>query len=251
MPRNARKISRTDTYHVIMRAVNKQQIFYDREDFLTFRRLLAHYKPICGYQLFAYCIMSNHVHLLLRTGTEPLDRVIKHIGTAFVYWYNTKYKRVGHLFQDRYRSEAVETEAYFMIVLRYILRNPIKAGLCKLPEDYPYSSGREYILREMGVTDTDYVFGTLGGHSLGGFISQNNDDECLEVKETVKIRYTDTDAMHLIVQEFGTLSPKIGKPKERASLNRSIHKLIKAGISIRQLSRITGISKSIIEKGLK
>ena len=251
MPRKARRISKTGIYHVILRAVNKQQIFYEREDYLLFIRLLARFKLICGYRLYAYCIMGNHVHLLLKTNEEPLEQVMKRIGTSFVYWYNTKYKRVGHLFQDRFRSEAVETEPYFRVVLRYILQNPIKAGLCRSPEDYPYSSGREYILGKMGVTDTADVLEVIDMRSLLEFIAQKNDDECLEINETAKIRYTDADAMQLILQELGTLHPKIGEPKERESLYRSIRKLIKTGISIRQLSRITGITKSIIESGLK
>ena len=73
--------------------------------------------------------MGNHVHLLIQEGNETtLGDVFRHIGSAFVYWYNIKYERVGHLFQDRYKSEPVEDEAYLLTVFRYILMNPVKVG---------------------------------------------------------------------------------------------------------------------------
>ena len=250
MPRKARKKSATDIYHVMLRAVNRQQIFYEEEDYQMFLEFLARYKSICGYQLYAYCLMGNHVHLLIKTGEKPLEQIMKRINTAFVYWYNLKYTRNGHLFQDRYRSEAVETEAYFLTVLRYILRNPVKAGLSRSPEEYRYSSGREYILSEKGITDTTFALGLLDVYFLQNYFHQDNDDECLDMNDSVRRKCTDAVAIQLILQEFGTLSPKIGKPKERETMNRSIRKLIESGISIRQLSRLTGITKRIIEQGL-
>lgn len=84
--------------------------------------------------------MGNHVHLLLREGKEPLSQIFKRLGVRYVYWYNWKYKRTGHLFQDRFKSEPVEDDTYFLAVLRYIYQNPVKAGLCEKPEEYQWSS---------------------------------------------------------------------------------------------------------------
>ena len=145
MPRAARRKSESGIYHVILRGMNRQQIFYDEEDYAYFIHLLDRFQDISHYELYAYCLMGNHIHLLLKTGEEPLDRVFRRIGASFVYWYNLKYQRVGHLFQDRFRSEPVEDDQYFLTVLRYVFRNPVKAGLCTKPEEYPYSNIREYI----------------------------------------------------------------------------------------------------------
>jgi REP element-mobilizing transposase RayT len=150
LPRKARTKSSTGIYHVMLRGVNRQEIFFDEEDYLFFIRLLAHYKDLCDYQIFAYCIMGNHVHLLIRTGSVPLSTILKRIGSKFVYWYNMKYERTGHLFQDRFKSEPVESQRYFLTALRYILQNPVKAGMCRLPQHYKYSSAKAYFSSAQG-----------------------------------------------------------------------------------------------------
>ena len=251
MPRTARKKSYTQVYHVMLRGINRQQIFHDKEDYQYFISLLKRYKESCGYQLFAYCLMGNHIHLLIQEGKETaLGDAFRHIGSAFVYWYNIKYERVGHLFQDRYKSEAVEDNAYLLTVFRYILMNPVKAGLCSNAEQYPYSSAREYLHGLKGITDTAMINGLLDEKSMKEYICQENEDQCMEMDETIRKRVTDEDAEKLISIELGSVIPSIGKAKERAGLNHSICRLIRSGVSIRQLSRLTGISKKVIENAL-
>ena len=144
MPRQARKKSENGIYHIMLRGINQQQIFEDEEDYAKFLDILKECKEISEYKVFAYCLMGNHIHLLVKEGTENLEQMFKRICGRFVYWYNTKYRRVGHLFQDRFKSEPVDSERYFFTVLRYIHQNPVKAGICKRVEDYIYSSYSEY-----------------------------------------------------------------------------------------------------------
>ncbi|MBQ6151862.1 MAG: transposase [Mogibacterium sp.] len=251
MARTARKLSESGIYHVMMRGINRQQIFFEESDYAYFIRLLGKYKSVSGYELFAYCLMGNHVHLLIRVRKEPLSVIMKRIGGAFAYWYNGKYERTGHLFQDRFKSEVIDSERYFIAALRYILRNPVKAGMCKRPEDYKYSSGREYLCDWDGITDTDFVFSLIEAAALEEFIAVSNDDQFLEIEEKAPVRLTDNKARAMILDEFGTFSPTVGKPGERHDLYFSIRKLIRNGISIRQLSRLTGIPKKLIENALK
>ena len=89
-------------YHVVYRGINKQRIFEDNEDYEKFLSILRKYQPICGYKLIAYCLMSNHIHLLIKPGEVPLPRIFQRIIPSFVYWYNKKYQRVGSLFQARF-----------------------------------------------------------------------------------------------------------------------------------------------------
>ena len=139
MPRQARKKSESGIYHVMLRGINQQQIFEDSEDCDKFIQILQECKAVSGFKLFAYCLMGNHIHLLIKPEKEPLEQVFKRIGGRYVYWYNVKYQRVGHLFQDRFKSEPVEDDSYFLTVIRYIHQNPVKAGLCKNIKDYKYS----------------------------------------------------------------------------------------------------------------
>ena len=97
--------------------------------------------------------------MLIKPEKEPHEQIFKRIGGGFIYWYNSKYQRTGHLFQDRFKSEPLEDDVYFSTVLRYIHLNPVKAGICKKPEDYKYSSYREYI-QVADVADTEFTNNT-------------------------------------------------------------------------------------------
>ncbi len=137
-----------------------------------------------------------------------------------------------------------------MNVFRYILNNPVKAGICEKPEDYPYSSAREYLLGKAGITDKDMITNLMDHNSIKEYISRENDDQCLEFTETAGIRYTDEKAVKLIHTEFRSGIPII-ENNTRSAVNASLRKLIRSGISIRQLSRLTGISKKVIENAIK
>ena len=104
MPRKPREKSSTGIYHVILRGINGQVIFEDHEDFEKFLQTIIKYKDVSEYEIYAYCLMSNHVYLLIKEGKEDLGIVFRRIGARYVYWYNWKYNRRGHLFQDRYKS---------------------------------------------------------------------------------------------------------------------------------------------------
>ncbi|MGV8147276.1 MAG: transposase [Alkaliphilus sp.] len=120
MPRQKRKISEIGIYHIMIRGINRQMIFEDDEDYCKFLEVLKTTKEKSEFEIYGYCLMGNHVHLLLREGKESLSKVMQRICSCFVYWYNSKYDRYGHLFQERFKSEVVENEAYLITVLRYI-----------------------------------------------------------------------------------------------------------------------------------
>ena len=247
MSRGPRKISQSGIYHVMLRGINRQQIFYDEEDNRYFIYLLKRYKEVCEYNIYAYCLMGNHVHILIKTGKEATDMIFRRLCTAFVSWYNFKYDRVGHLFQDRYKSEPVENEDYFFTVLRYILMNPENAGISQNFKSYVYSSAGEYFSHISGITDTEFAKSIKGERNLKKFLCENCEDSCMDI-EIPRRRTSDNAAQKMIIEEFGTLSPTAGKAKDRMQLNASIVKLLHGGISIRQLSRLTGLSKKIIER---
>ena len=100
----------------MLRGINRQNIFEDEEDKEKFLQTLSHYKAISEYKLFAYCLMSNHIHLLIKVEKENVDVILKRIAGSYVYWYNWKYKRSGHLFQDRFKSEPVDDDSCFLTV---------------------------------------------------------------------------------------------------------------------------------------
>ena len=129
MPRHAREKSQSNIYHVMLRGVNRQIIFEDDRDRQYFMTAMQRCKEVSRYRLHAFCLMPNHVHLLIEPAEEPLETVFKRIGVSYANYFNKRHERVGHLFQDRFRSENVETDEYYMTALRYILQNPVKAGI--------------------------------------------------------------------------------------------------------------------------
>ncbi len=247
MPRSSREKSINGTYHVMLRGINQQQIFEDNEDYEKFLSILSYCKTISKFELFAYCLMGNHIHLLIKEGKEPLELLMKRIAVRFVYWYNIKYSRVGHLFQDRYKSEPVDDDSYCLTVVRYIHQNPVKAGLCQKVEEYIYSSFNEFY-KESNLLDIGF---TLDLISLDDFAEYNNLDTwdiCLDVETTKTVRLTDEQAKEYIelisgcknVSEFQQVN--IGKRDKYLSMMR------KYGLSIRQISRLTGVSYNIARK---
>jgi REP element-mobilizing transposase RayT len=246
MPRQAREKSRSGIYHIMLRGINRQILFEDEEDYQKFIATLKEYKEISGYKIFAYCLMNNHVHLLLRKEQEELDLIMKRIAGSYVYWYNWKYKRKGHLFQDRFKSEPVEDNRYFLTVLRYIHQNPVKACLCKNCGKYKYSSYNEYV-NVAEFVDTELCFDLIEKEYFAEYNNAYNEDVCLEL-EAEEFRLTDAEAQQIIrriskcenATEFQCLSVE--------KRNEFLLKLRNEGLSIRQISRLTGVSFNVVRK---
>src|SRR5699024_11465415 len=104
----------------MLRGINRQTIFDDDEDKIRLLITIKRYKEKSNFKLYGYCLMDNHIHLLMQEMDETVSQTIQRIGASYVYWYNSKYLRCGHLFQDRFKSENVETADDFIKVLRYI-----------------------------------------------------------------------------------------------------------------------------------
>ncbi|HHV58950.1 MAG TPA: transposase [Clostridiaceae bacterium] len=248
MPRQARRFSSTGVYHIMLRGINQQQLMEDREDNEKFLEVLSECKLICGYKLYAYCLMGNHIHLLMKVENEPLDKIFKRICGRYVYWYNTKYKRVGHLFQDRFRSEAIEDEEYLLSVLRYIHQNPVEAGLTKNVGEYPYSSYNCYMEPQNNLlVDVDFILTMINRKQLEELHKETSRDICLDVMKR-SFYLTDEQAKEIIwkiakcknASEFQKIDKKIR--------NYLIKRLSEEGLTIRQISRLTGVSKGIVER---
>ena len=248
MPRTARKKSESGIYHIMLRGINQQVIFEDEEDNHKFLEVLNDYKAISGYQLFAYCLMNNHIHLLMKVEQEDLQQIFKRIGGRYVYWYNGKYSRVGHLFQDRYKSEPVETDEYFLTVLRYIHQNPVNAGLTETVDEYQWSSYNEYINpKQIQLTDTNVALEMIGKDEFIRFHHQINDDKCLEM-EVVKFRLTDEQAKKVMAKISKCTNASEFQELDAEKRDRYIKALNENDLSVRQISRLTGVNFGIVRR---
>jgi len=250
MPRKPRQLSNSGIYHVMIRGNEKRNIFQDDEDRNKFLYILKMKNEETSFSIYAYCLMDNHVHLLLKEG-EEVGVSIKRITVGYVRFHNQKYGREGHLFQNRYSSEAVEDERYLLTVLRYIHNNPLKAHMVTSQSEYKWSSYQNYLNAYHGITeyvDADLMQSYFKHVSdFEKFSCEVNQDDCLDASTFVK--YTD-DGIKAMVKENQRYSRIMSLNKtERNECIRIIYK--ETGCSIRQLSRVLGIGKRIIENAIK
>jgi REP element-mobilizing transposase RayT len=145
-------------YHVITRGNQRQGVFKGGEDFQKYISLLAFYKERNKYALYAYVLMSNHVHLLIETRTIPLSKILQGINQRYTMYFNRKYKTSGHLFQGRYKAILCDKDGYLLSLIKYIHLNPVRAKIAKTPGEYLWSSHQSYEQqRKDDIVDTDQV----------------------------------------------------------------------------------------------
>ncbi|MFD1020261.1 transposase [Thalassobacillus hwangdonensis] len=145
MPRKRRIWYPGCTYHITARGNRKDTIFFDDKDYRQYLHLLAESKIYYPHQIHAYCLMRNHVHLLLETIEHPPGDIIKFVHFRYAIYFNKRYDFIGHLFQDRFHSQVIKSLKYMRDTSKYIHLNPVEAKLVKEPQDFKWSSYRDYL----------------------------------------------------------------------------------------------------------
>jgi len=166
-------------YHVTSRGNQKQPVFFSPWDKARFLDCLDEAHEKLDALVHSYCLMENHYHLMLETRQANLSKIMHVINTSFTVYLNKRYKRVGHLFQGRYKAVLIEAETYAQELSRYIHLNALRAGIVKRPEDHPWSSLREYLGQREPPRwlETSFVLGLFGDDTddarlqYAGFIS--------------------------------------------------------------------------------
>lgn len=252
MPRIGRRLSSTGIYHVVVRGINRQDIFHDKSDFIKYLDNLNNIMSNSDCRLLGYCLMKNHVHLLVDTGMNPsgISEIMQRLGTSYAQWYNRKYERCGHVFQNRFRNETIENEQYLLTVIRYIQLNPVKAGIVKKAEVYPWSSCRIYYgsrdyLSEL--IDTRRILDHFADtnekaiHLFRRFMEEPNDDSCLDDIETNQI--TDSAAGKIITEVLHNHPVNILHQMPNDKRDKILRYLkCEKGLGVRQITRLTGLS---------
>lgn len=252
----SRSLSPTDVYHITVRAIDGHIIFHNDDDlklyYTCLKRYIAHYK----ITLYAYCIMSNHVHLLVKSELSQMGKFMQSLTISFTKNYNKRFRRTGPLFQGRFKSECIETIDYFLNTLRYIHLNPVKANLATLHTLNAYNSYHEYTVGPILCDTHDILtyFGKTSESQKKYFVlfHQNYEKELLlqtlsnDFYKNHSLIIDDLQASQLIKSLTGFDTPKrigeMSKEKKRAfvALLKQQH------LSIRQISRLTGISRGQI-----
>lgn len=258
MPRTARKKSNTKVYHVILRGNAKQDIFLEKQDYNKFMKEICNTKEKYQYELYAYCLMTNHVHIILYDKTDKLSKILQSLTVSYSAYWNKKYEREGHVFQNRFLSKNVEDEKYLRTLCRYIHQNPCKAGIAEM-EEYPWSSYQEYI-KENQIIETRQIlllFGKNKIEAINNFVGfhkvnkkQEKIQEFMEYEMVEKL--SDEQARKYIEEILGLeniqeiIQCSVKKRNEYLERLKGIQ-----GITKTQIARVTGLTKKMIEKGMK
>ena len=244
MSRLARTYSKTGVYHIVFRGVNQQSIFEEDADYKKLRDCIERIKEEMQFEIYAYCFMSNHVHIILKEKEmQDVSLIMKRILTKYARWYNIKYGRSGALIANRYKSVPVEIDEYFIHVIRYVHQNPLKAGIVQTLEEYPYSSYGEY-LEGKKITDIEFVLDMIDKEQFKEFHLEEGE---YEFKVTDSTKKSDDELRRELRDKFA-----ISYPKDILNMSKEekikILSELKKEFPARQIQRVTGVSRGLIGK---
>lgn len=261
MPRQPRRRSHSNVYHCMLRGINKQDIFFDQKDYLEFQSIIRKSKQTFFYQLYSYVLMPNHIHLEIKDENQKLSQIIHSMATSYANYFNRKYQRVGHVFENRFQSKNVENSYYMLNLVRYIHQNPIKAGISEM-DKYIWSSYSEYfasekIKDENKIVDTEEIFLMFSSEKEQAkkeFFEFNRKSfrfqDSVELLEyEMRNKLTDEEVIYFIKEELGIYNiQEIQKynVKDRDEVIQKIRKI--QGVTQPQIARILGITVKIVQK---
>ena len=230
--------------------LNRDIAGLSEKDYEKLKEIIKRAKEEMCFEIYAYCFMTNHVHLLVREAEDKIAPAIHRIATTYAHYYNNKYVRFGHLFQDRFRSEPVNDQGYFFTLLRYIHQNPMAAGLSKGIGDYDWSSWKEYENHKIGEQDIctiKHVIARMPFDELRELVSAPlpKTMQILDFDDG-KVNLTDVEVKAFLINTFGLKQPTDLQLYSRERRNDILRETKQYGASIRQLARLTGLGFAIV-----
>ena len=184
MPRISRAVAKGYPHHIIQRGNNRESVFFDDEDRNQYLSLLKKYSEKWSAPVLAYCLMSNHVHLMVKPlSDDSLYKMMQGLTLCYTQYVNRKYQRTGRLWESRYHSCIVDKEQYLWAVARYIEQNPVRAKIVKKAETYPYSSAETHV---KGAEDTVLGEELFSNNRRGDYIGMLRSSLTEEEKEAMR-----------------------------------------------------------------
>ncbi len=251
MPRKPR-LEIAGYYHIINRGVEQRVVFTEMEDYEYFIELLCFQSKNYGVTIHNYCLMSNHYHLLVEIHHENLSKFMRQLNSNYAIYFNKKYKRVGHLWQGRFKSWYVTDEAYLYTLILYIEQNPLKAGMVKNVTDYPYSSAHlflmdksDHCLRNAWITE-NYLDDK---ESIKAFLESSVDTGQLqELKKASSMVGAPNSDKKPNEEELQKMLVKTKDTKER---NKLILKAYQKGYSQHMIAKVLDLNQATVQRIIK
>jgi putative transposase len=257
MARKARKQSKTGYYHLMVRGNNREKVFLRAIEKQYFLKLVQHQVDNGKILIVAYCLMDNHAHFLIHSDLLEMSEAFKWINIKFAGMYNNKYKRVGHVFQDRYRSEVINIEGHIIRVMRYIHNNPIKARIVAKPSDYQWSSYKSYVDKKDNLVSSNekQMIMDLFSDSMEQFVEFHSEEETHEFLETEEDIELEREEKALIIidkycQQHEIIANELRNNKD--VLEKVVNELIETNyLSHRRIAGLLGITRGMVHNVAK
>lgn len=255
MPRIPRKPSESGFYHVFSRGSGRQIIFEDASDNERFLTFLADSLKGSGISLHAFCLMSNHYHLVVQSQLAPLSDFAYTLNGNYARYFNKVHNHVGHLFQDRFRSEPIDNDEYFLAAIRYVHRNPVEAGLTSTCA-YPWSSYTAYIGAASGLpfphtsvpVQTSTALAMLGSVEAFSEFHAHSGKQSFSDDTFIRSQLAVPDILAIAREALGGIDPANVKSLPKPDRDCCIHLLRSTNLSIRQIALATSISHATIQR---
>ena len=247
--RTARQYSQSNVYHIILRGIDRQDIFYEDIDRYVFKTQLKTVKDDYKYEIYSYCLMNNHVHLVIRVNKKNLSISIKSLAIRYSMYFNKKYDRTGHLFENRFRSKNVETREYFLELCRYVHRNPENALIEKV-DKYKWSSYQEYIGKnELVNTKILLHYFSDDIDNFISFMNVSKYDKKKYLEYELIERISDDELINLIKEKYNLECISEISEFNKRKRDELIMYLREIEISnITQVSRVTKICRNVVKR---
>lgn len=254
MPRHARSLSPTGYYHVMLRGNNRESIFYKEYQKDFFMNSMKKQNDDQLMEITAYCLMDNHVHIVVNANPFNLVKAFKCLCTSYAMNFNRKEDKIGHVFQDRYKSEVITDDKYLLQVMRYVHNNPVKAKMVRSVVEYKWSSYTEY-MNEGGIIGDQqkkFIMGYFSNNAdhFAEFHKQKDDHEYLEINEDLQVERF-VKGQEIISEYFQNKGLVEGRQviKNPVYLEELIQCLLKKSrLTHRQIAGLLEISSSFIHK---
>lgn len=250
MSRKPRQKSQTGLYHITMRGNGKQLLFEDDEDRRRILSLIRSSIARFNIRLIAWCLMGNHVHLVLSDSDDNMSEAMHLVMSCYATSYNRRHGHVGHVFQDRFSSASISSEEYLLDAIRYVHLNPQKAGIC--PYDaYRWSSHLDYVERDPDIATVDLALVRLAFPRVRDYQAFMGASNGVVVRPPTGGRIDEDEALDVglsLIRPFGLSELSDVKALDKVKRNEILAAMRRAGLSIRQIQRLTGVGEWSIRK---
>lgn len=262
MPRRSRKRIESGVYHIMLRGNERKDIFLDEEYKQKIIEILTKARKNDSFKVYAYCVMDNHLHIVIKERDDSISRILKQIATSYAYYYNKKHCRVGHVFQDRFKSEGIKDDGQLLEVIRYVHNNPVKAGIVRRVGDYKWSSYRFYNTKTE-FCGNNTVFCTDCEEILKMFSEDIEKAEKLFAafsKERTEEKFLDDDYMELeqdrtllenLIKELLMIKGVVLEDvkTDKKLMEWMIRELkFRQGVPGRKVARLLGINRNVVQR---